>query len=166
MQFLRHVPLPWLNSFKRFPPGIPREPVNPDLLHKRRDHLNVNQTGLLIKVFYQSRTRDATPSLTVNKVWVPVVLHLKMGDVGGGSGAAPTHQNIQLGGNWQDQRGISSLVHLNMSTELPVRRWGHQHHSKHDLTFLDHTWPCSISSFKWGATLNLAAQDVNKPVNV
>lgn len=40
--------LDWTAS-KDFHRRIPREPVNPDLLHEQRDHLNVNQTELLIK---------------------------------------------------------------------------------------------------------------------
>lgn len=70
-------PLPWLDSFKGFPLWIPREPVNPDLLHKQRDHLNINQTGLLIKVFNQAQTHDATRSPAASKVNISVVLKLR-----------------------------------------------------------------------------------------
>lgn len=47
---LAHLPLSSVSSFKRFPTEITRDPTNPDLLHKQRDHLNVNQS----KAFDQS----------------------------------------------------------------------------------------------------------------
>lgn len=52
----RHFPLPVIEQLQKdFHRESQGNLVNPDLLHKQRDHLSVNQTGgFLIKVFNQS----------------------------------------------------------------------------------------------------------------
>lgn len=143
---------PWLNSFKRFPPWIPREPVNPDLLHKQRDHLNVNQTGL----FDQSIQ-------SVLNTWRHKEPHCEQGQHRGCSWAR--RKGGEGGWNNPDvtkrfaQNILFRLIRLgkglqSTTSSKPVqaavcqRKWRYLCHSKHHLTFLDHTWPLAVPFLK------------------